>query len=106
MESKFSVSCKDDVAEIELCGRLDAANSPTLQEELKKLIGSKISRLVFLAKDLEYISSAGLRVIIFAKQNIGADAHVYLVGAQELVINTVKMSGLDNFMDIVETYTE
>ena len=106
MESKFSVSLKDGVAKIELCGRLDAVNAPAFQEELKKLMDSAISSLVFYAKDLEYISSAGLRVIIFAKQKIGAHAQVYLIAAQEGVLNVVKMSGLDNFMFIQDTYNE
>ena len=106
MESKFKVDLAEGIAKIELSGRLDAANSPALQEELKKLIGQTISRLVFLAKDLEYISSAGLRVIIFAKQKIGVDAQVYLIGAQEAVSNVVRMSGLDNFMTIQDTYAE
>ena len=106
MESKFKVDLVDGVAKIVLSGRLDAASSPALQEELKKLIGQKISRLVFQAKDLEYISSAGLRVIIFAKQKIGVDAQVYLIGAQESVLNVVRMSGLDNFMTIQDTYSE
>ena len=106
MESKFQVNLVDGVAKIEFSGRLDAANSPALQEELKKLIGQTISRLVFYAKDLEYISSAGLRIIIFAKQKIGVDAQVYLIGAQEAVSNVVRMSGLDNFMTIQDTYSE
>ncbi|MBN1913331.1 MAG: STAS domain-containing protein, partial [Candidatus Omnitrophica bacterium] len=82
MESKFTVTCNADNAEIELCGRLDATNSPVLQEELKKLAGKNIKKLNFNAKDLEYISSAGLRVIIFAKQKLGVDTHVFLNGAQ------------------------
>lgn len=106
MESKFSVTYKDGVAKIDLSGRLDATNAPGLQEELKKLIGQPVSRLVFYAKDLEYIASAGLRVIIFAKQKIGVDAEVYLIEAQETVLGVVKMTGLDNFMVIQDTYDE
>ena len=106
MEPKFSVECQGNLAKIELCGRLDANNAGAFQEELKKLIGSAVDRIVFYARDLEYISSAGLRVIIFAKQKIGAHANVYLIGAQEAVLNTVKMSGLDNFMFIQDTYSE
>jgi anti-anti-sigma factor len=104
MEPKFSVTFNDDVAKIELAGKLDATNAPLLQDELKKLIGQPVSRLVFYAADLEYISSAGLRVIIFAKQKIGVDAQVYLIGAQAAVLNVVKMSGLDNFMTIQDVY--
>ena len=106
MDPKFSINCQEGVAKVELCGRLDATNAPLLQEEFKKLIGQKIAHLVFLAKDLEYISSAGLRVMIFAKQKIGVDAHAYLIGAQEAVLSVIKMSGLDNFLTIQDTYNE
>lgn len=106
MESKFCVKCENSVAKIQLSGRLDANNAPAFQEELKKLTGSNVSRIVFYVKDLEYISSAGLRAIIFAKQKIGVDAQVYLIGAQEAVLSVVKMSGLDNFMFIQDTYNE
>jgi len=100
MESKYAVNYQDGVASIELAGRLDATNAPLLQEELKKLVGQDVKRIVFLAKGLEYISSAGLRTIIFAKQKIGMHAQVYLIGAPETVVGVVKMSGLDNFMFI------
>jgi len=106
MESKFSVRYEDGVAHVDLSGRLDATNAPALQEELKKLIGQPVRRLVFYAKDLEYMASAGLRVIIFAKQKIGADAQVYLIGAQEMVLDVIKMTGLDNFMVIQDRYDE
>ena len=106
MEPEFSAIFNEGVAKVELSGRLDATNAPVLQDELKKLIGQTVTSLVFYAKDLEYISSAGLRVIIFAKQKIGVDAQVYLIGAQEAVLNVVKMSGLDNFMAIQDTYED
>lgn len=106
MESKFSVTCNEGIANIELCGRLDATNAPAFQEELKKLMGQNVSRLVFYAKDLEYMSSAGLRTIIFAKQKIGVAAQIYFIGAQEAVQNVIKMSGLDTFMILQQTYNE
>ncbi|MCM8826662.1 MAG: STAS domain-containing protein [Candidatus Omnitrophica bacterium] len=106
MESKFSVNYENGVAKIELFGRLDATNASNLQEELKKIIDKKIERLVFFAKDLEYISSAGLRVIIFAKQKIGVNSKVYLISPQEVVLNVIKMSGLDNFMIIEDSYKD
>ena len=106
MESRFSVTYEEGVANIDLSGRLDATNAPALQEELKKLIGQPVRRLVFYAKDLEYMASAGLRVIIFAKQKIGADAQVYLIGAQEMVLEVIQMTGLDNFMVIQDSYDE
>ena len=106
MESKYCVTCVADVVKVELTGRLDATNAEGLQGELKKFAGQKVGKLVFLAKDLEYISSAGLRVIIFAKQKIGVDAHVYLIAAQEPVVSVVRMSGLDNFLIIEDSFAD
>jgi anti-anti-sigma factor len=106
MESSYVVKYDKDVLKVDLNGRLDATNAEGLQEEMKQFIGKKVEKLVFCAKDLEYISSAGLRVIIFAKQKVGVDAHLYLVGAQEAILNVIKMSGLDNFMTLQDTYTE
>ena len=104
MESKYQVTFADGVASVELAGRLDAANAPAFQEELKKLTGKEVKRIVFFAKDLEYISSAGLRTIIFAKQKLGMHAQVYLIQPQEAVAGVIKMSGLDNFLFIQDTY--
>jgi len=106
MDSKFTVTHKEEVLKVELQGRLDATNAEGLQSELKGFMGKKVSKLVFVAKDLEYISSAGLRVIIFAKQKVGVDAKLFLVAAPEAILNVIKMSGLDNFMTILDSYTE
>ena len=106
MESKYCVTCTGENLKVELCGRLDATNAEGLQGELKKFTGQKIAKLVFIAKDLEYISSAGLRVIIFAKQKVGVDAHLFLVAAQPAILSVIKMSGLDNFMTLMDTYTD
>ncbi len=106
MEPTFSVDLKNDIARIELIGRLDANNAPALQDELKKLVGQPVKRLVFFAKNLEYISSAGLRAIIFAKQKIGAEARVFLIGAPEAILSVIKMSGLDTFMSIQDSFQE
>ena len=104
MADNISVTCKDECANVVLSGRLDATSAPVLQEELKKLIGQKLGKLVFFAGGLEYISSAGLRVIIFAKQKIGKDTEVLLVGAQQSVLDVIKMSGLDTFLTIQDSF--
>ncbi|MBD3271849.1 MAG: anti-sigma factor antagonist [Elusimicrobia bacterium] len=104
MSDTFAVTKEQETVKITLSGRLDATNAAAFQEEIKKIIGQPVKNLVFLAGDLTYISSAGLRVIIFAKQKIGTGASVYLIGAQESVLNVIKMSGLDNFMHIQDTF--
>lgn len=106
MDNKCLVNCANNIVKVELCGRLDATNAEGLQNEMKQFVGQKVDKLVFLVNNLEYISSAGLRVIIFAKQKIGVDAHIFLIGAQPAILSVVKMSGLDNFLTIQETFSE
>lgn len=98
MESKYTVTCVDGVAKVTLVGRLDSNNAPGLTDEMMKLISQRPKELVFFAKDLVYISSAGLRVIIFAKQKMGLDTTVSLVGAKPEVIDILKMTGFDKFV--------
>lgn len=100
MASEFIITFENDIITIDLPSRLDATNTEGLQNDLKQFIGKKVEKLVFIATNLEYISSAGLRVIIFAKQKIGVDAHIFLIGASDAILNVIKMSGLDNFMTI------
>ncbi|MDD3627112.1 MAG: STAS domain-containing protein [bacterium] len=104
MENEIKVTCKDGVVKAELTGRLDAISAPALQNALKEVMDQPINDLVFYVKDLEYISSAGLRVIIFTKQKLGVDSKIYFIGAQETVLEVIKMSGLDNFIIIQDAY--
>lgn len=104
MESKFTIEYTDTVLKVHLKGRLDANNSPALSEELIRYKGEEITDLVFYASELEYISSAGIRVIVFAKQKIGENSDLYLIGASEMVYDVINMTGLANFMIIQDEY--
>lgn len=102
MENKFEfdISTVDEVVNVELKGHLDANNAYPLMEEMKKLIGTKVKELRYKVAGLNYISSAGLRVIIFSKQKIGYDADVIMEQPQEAVLSVIEMSGLNNFVTI------
>lgn len=104
MATGFDVNYQDKVVKVTLSGKLDANNSPALSEELVKLKGKEITDIVFLANGLEYISSAGIRVIVFTKQKIGEEAKVYFIGASETVLDVIKMTGLANFMIFQDSY--
>ncbi|KPJ85429.1 MAG: hypothetical protein AMS17_14380 [Spirochaetes bacterium DG_61] len=103
-ESSFSIKRENDTIKITLSGNLDAKNAPALSEEFKKILSGEIKRIVFFVKELKYISSAGLRVIIFAKQKLGDEAEVVMVGVQEDVLEVIKMSGLDTIMEFKDIY--
>jgi len=102
MTFNFETKKNGEELEVILSGSLDANNATPLLEEMKKYVGEKISKITFDAGELEYIASAGLRVIIFTKQKIGYEADVFLKNPNEVVRSVVDMTGLDNFIKIIE----
>ncbi len=97
-----------EVSKVKLHGHIDASIAPELMNELKTVIERKteVKQLVFYADELEYIASAGLRAVVFAKQKLGANVKVYLVGASEEVIDVFKMTGFDKFLTIQDKFEE
>jgi anti-anti-sigma factor len=94
----------NDTAKIALSGELDASTAPAFKEEVEKAAGHNVKRLVLLMQDLDYMASAGLRVLIFAKQKMGADTDIYVVGAQEMVMGTLEKTGFLNSVIAVDEY--
>lgn len=95
-----------EVTKVKLHGHIDASIAPELMNELKPLIERKaeIKKLVFYADELEYIASAGIRSVVFAKQKLGAGVEVFLIGASATVLDVFKMTGIDKFLTIQEKF--
>jgi anti-anti-sigma factor len=92
------------IAKITMSGELDASMAPTLQKEIEEAASQQAKRLVLLMGDLQYIASAGLRALVFAKQKMGAGVDIYVVGAQRQIMDTLQMTGLDRSVIALETY--
>lgn len=101
-EAKFEMV--KEVAKITLSGELDAGTAPTFKTEVEKAAAEKAKRLVLVMKDLQYMASAGLRVLIFAKQKMGSAVDLYLIGPQPLVAETIQMTGFDHSVIILDEY--
>ena len=98
---EFKVENHAGDVDVELKGRLDASVTPKLHEEMAKLQGSGIKKVTFDVKELEYIASAGLRVIIFSKQKLGADTQIFMKDVNEVVRQVIEMTGCDNFVTMI-----
>lgn len=94
----------DSTATITLAGSLDASSAPRFKEIIEEAAVQSPSRLVLLMENLEFMASAGLRVLIFAKQKMGAEVDIYVVGSQGPVLGTLTMSGFHHSVYIQETY--
>jgi anti-anti-sigma factor len=94
------------VAKITLTGSLDASSAPRFKEVIEQAASQTPSRLVLMMKDLEFLASAGLRVLIFAKQKMGANVDIYVVESQGPVLGTLEMSGFHHSVYIQDSYVD
>lgn len=92
------------IAKITLSGEMDGSVAPQFKNTVEDAASQSAKRLVLLMDDLSYMSSAGIRVLIFAKQKMGADVDVYVVGAQEQIVDTLEMTGLQHTVMMLDEY--
>lgn len=78
-------------------GRLDTLTAPQLESALQ-LDG--IEELVFDLTDLEYVSSAGLRVFLGAQKKMMLHGKMELVGVKPIVREVLDMTGFSAFFTI------
>jgi anti-anti-sigma factor len=73
-------------------------------EELKTLVGKGVKRIDFHCAELEYISSAGIRSMVFVKQKIdrNTEVDVYLHNVKAAVKEVFKLSGLESYFEFVD----
>ena len=82
---------------ITLEGRLDTTTAPELETERKTALDG-VTELVFDIKDLAYISSAGLRVLLSAQKVMNKQGSMVIRGASEEVMEIFDVTG---FVDIL-----
>ncbi len=87
--------------EIALEGRLDTMTAPALEEEVKSSIEG-IKELVFDLKDLVYVSSAGLRVLLSAQKTMNKQGSMTIKNANEEVMEIFEVTGFIDILNIEE----
>ena len=80
-------------------GRLDTMTSPEFEKELLNLLGG-VSNLVLDMSKVEYVSSAGLRVILKAQKVMFNQGEMKLVGVNENVMEVFEITGFSNILKI------
>ncbi len=88
----------DDVLTIALEGRLDTNTAPDLEKELKESTEG-INELILDLEKLEYISSAGLRVLLAAQKTMAKKGGMKLIHVNDLIMEILDVTG---FVDILE----
>ena len=98
---------RDDCLILRPVGRLDNSSSPELDKVVGEQVDAGIKRIVFDFSDMDYISSAGLRVVLMAGKRLrAARGAVALSGMRELVREVFEISGFINLFPSAATLEE
>ena len=90
---------KDTAMTLALEGRLDTTTAPELEKELKDSLDG-VTDLTFDLEKLEYISSAGLRVLLSAQKTMNKQGAMKLVHVGEVIMEIFEVTGFSDILTI------
>ena len=79
-------------------GRLDSTTSPILEAQVKNLSG--IQSLVFDFEHLDYVSSAGLRVLLAAQKVMNVQGKMVVRNVNETIAELFEVTGFSDILTI------
>ena len=82
---------------ISLSGKLDTLSAPAAEAEIRKGL-SGVKELCWDFKDLEYLTSAGIRVLMIAENMLDDDAEMKVYHANEAVKNAFNLTNLTSLL--------
>lgn len=84
---------------IALSGRLDTTTAPDFEKELKVCLDG-IEDLTMDFSDLDYISSAGLRVLLTAQKQMNKQGSLVITNVNETIAEVFEVTGFDDILTI------
>ena len=87
----------NDAVTLIVSGRLDTQTAPELEAELDSVLEG-LKELTFDMTNLEYVSSAGLRVILKAQKAMNTQGSMKLTGVNDSIMEVFDITG---FLDIL-----
>lgn len=97
---KIEKNIINDDVEIVLSGRLDTLTSVEFEKEIENLESSNVKNLIINMKDIEYTSSAGLRVLLKAQKIMDSKGTMKLINVNEIVMEVFEITGFNEMLDI------
>jgi anti-sigma B factor antagonist len=85
--------------EVALEGRLDTTTAPQLEAELKSDLPG-VTNLVMDFEKLEYISSAGLRVLLSAQKIMNKQGEMKLIHVSDVINEIFEVTGFSDILNI------
>ena len=96
----INVKSEGEKLTVKLEGRLDTTTSPELESELDMNLDG-IKELVFDFNGLEYLSSAGLRVLLNAQKTMNQQGEMKVTGVSDAVKEIFDVTGFSDILTVV-----
>ncbi len=96
---EFEKTQDGSVLKVSLVGELDSMNTPELEEKLIKEIDG-VKELIFDLDKLEYISSAGLRVLLQMQKTMKSQGSMVIRNTNEDVMDIFKVTGFIRLLNL------
>lgn len=90
---------ENGIGVIELSGELDTTSSVNFQKEIEGFLDN-LTDLTIDMKNLEYITSAGLRVLLLIDQTMEDQGSFKVINVNEDVMDVFEVSGFSEVLDI------
>ncbi|MFY8148778.1 MAG: STAS domain-containing protein [Prochlorococcaceae cyanobacterium] len=91
---------------LSLEGEVDTKTAPQLLQALTELGLAALNELRLDLQGLQFMSSAGLRALVFAKQKMPYDSRLIVIGAREEVVDVITRTGLTQALILVASVEE
>jgi anti-anti-sigma factor len=97
----------DGLAVFRIAGRIDGLTSQDLESAVGPALSGETPRIIFDMREVTFISSAGLRVVVMtAKRAAAAKGGLSIFGVQSAVDEVFEISGLQKFVTFASDETE
>lgn len=84
-------------------GRVDTMTAPELNTAVSDINFDEVDTVVLDGEKLEFVSSAGLRVIVSLYKNVTANnKSLKLININDMVLDVLTMTGMSGYLDIEE----
>lgn len=96
----YKLEKKEKDMSLFVAGRIDTTTAPQLEEKILAEIDG-VENLVLDFKELEYISSAGLRLLLLLKKKMNATGGTFkILNVNDFVMEVFEMTGFKDILDI------
>jgi anti-anti-sigma factor len=103
----FTESQKGEITLLKVNGKLDSDLSPKLEKKVCEFLQSGHTKLLLDMGEVNYISSAGLRMLISIKKQVKTLSGIFIVcGLRSEVLEVMKICGFDHILEIAPTEEE